>query len=97
MVLMSASVFLLNVFCSLVPCEPNFGDPKIPPSPHGRLKTRSHETSFPGMTPDGFFDPPTVFTYSGGVEGYLMRIINGRQIYAFEGIPYATAKRFQVN
>lgn len=36
----------------------------------------------------------------GRVEGYHMRVVSGRQIYAFEGIPYAQAPvtkfRFQV-
>jgi hypothetical protein len=99
MVMMTASVFLVNLFCSLVPCEPNFGDPQVPSGKHdGRLKTRSH--TVPGLTSDGYLDPPVVQTYSGAMEGYLMKIINGRRIYAFEGVPYAEAPvghlRFQV-
>lgn len=32
-----------------------------------------------------------VQTNNGLVEGYIMKTINGREIYAFEGIPYAEA------
>ncbi|CAL8114084.1 unnamed protein product [Orchesella dallaii] len=33
--------------------------------------------------------PPIVQTDMGEIEGYYMRVVSGRYIYAFEGIPYA--------
>ena len=39
---------------------------------------------------------PIVSTKSGKLEGYVMKSIKGRSIYAFEGVPYGESKRFEV-
>jgi hypothetical protein len=33
--------------------------------------------------------PPVVTASSGIIEGYYMKVVSGRKVYAFEGIPYA--------
>jgi len=39
--------------------------------------------------------PPIASTKSGDVEGYYMKVVSGRKIYAFEGIPYAEKPTLQ--
>ncbi|CAG7821889.1 unnamed protein product [Allacma fusca] len=73
------SVLLFNLLCGLVPCDPEYRAPDVNPDP-GPL-TRAHNEDFPSHS-------FTVQTGSGRVEGYPMKTIEGRDISAFEGIPY---------
>jgi hypothetical protein len=41
------------------------------------------------ILPEPLLKPIVNLEHLGSVEGYYMRVISGRQIYAFEGIPYA--------
>lgn len=36
-----------------------------------------------------FLQPPRVQTNLGDVEGFMLRVVSGRYVYAFEGIGYA--------
>jgi hypothetical protein len=42
--------------------------------------------------------PPFVQTELGGYEGYFMKVLGGREIYAFEGVHFAEEpERFKVD
>jgi hypothetical protein len=94
------AAFLFNLLCAMVPCDPYYTYPKpqeqllrsssIPIDTvvslkefHGSFK-RSGFPSVDESPPD-----PFVVTKSGAVQGYFMKIIDDKNIYAFEGIPYA--------
>lgn len=86
--------FLFNLMCALVPCDYIHPHPTAPPNfskrrdefnkgPDKRsLEINSSITSFERLE-------PVVFTKSGALKGYFMTVSNGKQIYSFEGIPYA--------
>jgi hypothetical protein len=71
--------FLVNLLCSVVSCDPDYGLPEIIDAERLRRDPLSRDS----------LSDPIVLTNSGSVEGYFMKAANGRQIRAFEGIPYA--------
>ena len=83
--------FLFNLFCSVANCNPRYADP-------GELSVNSNGTRSVGDS--GYEEYPIVRTSIGRVRGYTMRTISGREVNAFEGIPYAESphgeRRFQV-
>ncbi|CAL8114264.1 unnamed protein product [Orchesella dallaii] len=94
------SIFLMNLMCSFVPCDPNYGEPKTSESvtirtPKKFRFSRSGVPKAKEVKEDNFLSAqeeeeldPIVETKSGVVEGYIMKIINSRKIYAFEGIEF---------
>lgn len=76
-------MFLVNTLCAVVPCR-RFYDPPVP-------------AAVPPIMPIGLnrqrelpldFQDALVRTKSGLVQGFIMRTIKGRRIYAFTGVPY---------
>jgi hypothetical protein len=84
---MLGSVFLMNLLCAIVPCDPINKPPEISEViSSGRGKR---------LVDQG--DYPVVETRNGKVKGYPMWVMSGRKITAFEGIPFAEVPlRFQV-
>lgn len=107
MVLQPPSIALTNLFsvvCRLIVCDTTYPSP-VSLLPRGFRSNNSisderysrsrssldyHETN---EVHDRL--PPIVNTKLGVVEGYFMTVVNGRQIYAFEGIPYAGLTRLK--
>ncbi|ODM96252.1 Esterase FE4 [Orchesella cincta] len=92
-------VFLFNLMCAIVSCDPFYSPPTpkaIADSSGNSLLTDFISRTGRNLDANGSSDimslirpPPIVDTESGKVEGYFMKVINGREVYAFEGIPYA--------
>lgn len=72
--------FLFNLLCSIVPCDPDFGDPELV-DVSSRGARRASDVPVDEL--------PVVRTSLGLIEGYFSRSIEGRLINTFEGIPYA--------
>jgi hypothetical protein len=116
------SVFLIELLCVIVPCDPRYRLPDLSSDPDKIDKSLHYQHLFHKKSEnsrDGFLyrnseneldsdsdneissafisdaskyyktPPPFVRTYSGDVEGYFMKVVGGRKINAFEGIPYA--------
>lgn len=92
------SVFLFNILCAIVPCDPDYGKPQIDESVAASNQV-VFRNSF-GKEIGEEVEPKVKLENYGLIEGYTMSTIGGRKIYAFEGIPYAEApvneRRFQV-
>jgi hypothetical protein len=87
---MLLGVFLFNLLCGLVPCDPNFGDPTVSKTPYP-------EIGFRDGRPENKADIEAKVTVnSGKLEGYHMQTVAGRTIFAFEGIPYGRAELWKV-
>jgi hypothetical protein len=73
------SFLLTNILCSFTPCFPTF-EPPLAAQSETQIRTRSdvNRTKWPVVT-----------TGTGDVQGFTMKTIGGRDIYAFEGIPFA--------
>jgi hypothetical protein len=93
------SVLLRTVSCALLLCKNEHpSDPlasqklALRPSDH----SLSNEIDFDSKADLN----PIVHTNMGAVEGYVMKTIKGRSIYAYEGIPFAEStggpNRFKV-
>ncbi|CAG7717499.1 unnamed protein product [Allacma fusca] len=86
--------FLVNLLCAVVNCAPDFGQPGDS-LVGSRLGARVLDLN------GTVLQPPLVETLGGSLEGYFMKTISGREIYAFEGIPFAEApvgeRRFRSN
>ncbi|CAG7730118.1 unnamed protein product, partial [Allacma fusca] len=76
------TVFSISLLCGIVSCAPNYSKPFN--DAKGQLLFSSYSNK-----PTNYSDPPVVSTLNGFVEGYFMRTVLNRRIYAFEGIPYA--------
>jgi len=94
-------MFLMNVLCAMVPCDyknphPEIGiyndsDNSVSGVRHSLLGNNREKRLIQGAS------HPVVSTQQGQVQGYPMRVMSGRQIYAFEGIPYGqVTKRFDL-
>lgn len=80
MILTLGGVFLFNLLCGLVPCDPKYQTPEILRLPRNQnVLTRNVETRSV---------IPRVKTLYGWVEGYIMKSSMGKDFFAFEGIPY---------
>lgn len=86
------SVFFMNLLCAMVPCDPANSLPEI-----DGVRV-SGMSGFRGkrLISGGGEDYPVVESRNGAVKGFPMMVMSGRRIFAFEGIPYASAARFQV-
>jgi len=83
-------VFLFNLLCGLVPCDPNLGKVQV-------SSNRFLEIGFRDGRPVNKSEIPARATVSSGkVEGYHMKTVEAREIFAFEGIPYGKADRWKV-
>ena len=106
MVLLS-TVLLLNMFCTYYDCSYHRAMPTIenrneppelsrlmsPTSSSRNLKSRMIDLA---EVPEEKF--PIVVTKTGVLQGYQMKVSNGRDVYAFEGVPYAEPPgRFRVS
>ena len=84
--------FLVNLLCSVVSCDSDYGLPEI--IDYGRFQLAASLIDTP-------LENPIAVTKSGMVEGYFMRSADGRLISAFEGVPFAEPPinefRFRVN
>ncbi|CAL8114282.1 unnamed protein product [Orchesella dallaii] len=92
-------VFLFNLMCAIVSCDPYYN----PPTPGVFVESSDNSllTEFisrTGRNLDGNESanlmsltrpPPIVETKIGTLEGYFMKVVNGREVYAFDGIKYA--------
>ncbi len=88
------SLFLVQLLCVLVPCNPRYPDPDLSPSHHNHDHDklgRSHflEKLWPGFLKNN--DGPLVSTKDGLILGYPIKVVGGSEIFAFEGIKYAEA------
>lgn len=79
------SVFLLNLLCALVPCDPKYHEPT--PAENVQVGFRSSLDSSNSIEEI----EPKVTVKNGELDGYFSTTIGGRKIFAFEGIPYAEA------
>lgn len=118
MAVIASLVFLAELICVLVPCNPNYPNPDL--SGTRGIEERRESVSFKESYSraeflKGLFQrfksigedkgngkrEPFVITKGGGVQGYFMKVVGGRDVYAFEGIPYAEAPignlRFRVS
>ncbi|ODN01295.1 Esterase FE4 [Orchesella cincta] len=78
--LVTVGMFLFNLLCGLVPCDPQLPKPEILDIPRDvRIRARNI---------DNRIVEPIVKLPIGIVEGYRMKSMNGRDFFAFEGIPY---------
>ncbi|XP_035709631.1 venom carboxylesterase-6-like [Folsomia candida] len=96
MVLATSAVFLVQLLCVLVPCNPRYPIPDLSQD-EDKVNDR-----FAGIAGSNFLKrlwhshsdeghhalPPLVKTEGGVVEGYVMKVVGGREVYAFEGLPY---------
>jgi len=71
--------FVFNLFCALFSCTPQNELPSDP------LFSKGNHSGIYSVQ----LQRPFVSTQHGALEGYVMRSIRQRPIYAFEGIPYA--------
>jgi len=85
-------VFVVHIFCSIVPCEVKNS---VPADPLKMRKRNEVEAELNLKSSTIYLD------HGGGVDGYLMRSILQRQFHAFEGIPYGESTagplRFKVS
>lgn len=80
MILTFGGMFLFNLLCGLVPCDPKYKSPEVLEVPTNSLmRTRNVEKRNVA---------PIVETKYGFVEGYFARSTVGKEFFAFEGIPY---------
>ncbi len=86
------SVFLMNLLCALVPCDPEIPYPEI----HGMEVGFRGKRLISGVDDGDNNNYPIVTTTNGQVQGYPMLVMSGRKIFAFEGITYGNSERFQV-
>jgi len=100
MVVVMSAVFLFNMLCAIVPCDPYHRPPSAPSASANEISLLgrnnkddgTHKTfKRSGFPPDADDNPPDPFvvTESGALQGYFMKIVDGKSIYAFEGIPYS--------
>ena len=93
--------FIISVVCNILFCK--YEHPTDPLA-NQRISSRSsrvwdHQEN---EISQGLYDfskgdsNPIVSPKPGKLEGYIMKSIKGRSIYAFEGIPYGKSKRFEV-
>jgi len=107
------SVFLVQLLCVIVPCDPRYRLPDLSSDPHKLYRNENYKLLFKkvgiGVNGPDILEsevsadyngknklPPFVRTLSGDVEGYYMKVVGGREVSAFEGIPYADSDRFKV-
>ncbi len=101
------TAFLVNLLCSIVSCDPKLPTPEIRGRDlFGQQQTASSSifqqtsgisSSFINLNLNSIELDPVVATKYGQIRGYGMRTAENRKIYAFQGVPYAIAKRFEVN
>ncbi|OXA40549.1 venom carboxylesterase-6 [Folsomia candida] len=100
------ATFLVNLLCSLVSCDPKLPPPEIGSGGHayshlghdsldGLSSASSSSSSSSSFSTKIVKFDPVVTTRYGKLRGYVMRSVGNGAIYAFEGIPYATARRFR--
>lgn len=75
--ILTLGVFLFNLLCGLVPCDPKYQTPEILSVPKDQ-SVRARNIATQNV-------PPIVETLSGALEGYVMRSTIGRDFFAFEG------------
>ena len=73
-------VFVLHLFCSYFDCSLTNPQPTIP---------SIEKDSANGDYIFAKAEDTLVYTKNGAVQGFIEKVISGRSIYAFEGIPYA--------
>jgi len=78
-----STALAINILCSYTPCFPTHKPPLAPEYEYGTRSRRRLDLSVNRPT------WPVVTTKIGNVHGYTMKTIGGREIYAFEGIPFA--------
>lgn len=87
-----AVLFMFNLLCAIVSCDPYYQ----PPTPRPYVETAENTflkeyrvtrnlNSNSTTLPRDWKPPPIVTTKGGTVEGYFMKVVNGRDVYAFEG------------
>lgn len=105
------TTFFMNALCALVPCPPQFPGPEIDSASllgfrDGVRRLRninngSSDSDGNDVALNILDTTPRVDTQYGTIEGYFMKTVGGRDIYAFEGIPFAEppvgSLRFEVN
>lgn len=87
--LVSLGMFLFNVMCGLVPCDPKFDSPEISAEP---LRSGDYLRNV-ALREVG--DPVVQLPKLGAVEGHIMTANEGRDFLAFEGVPYGKAERWR--
>jgi len=70
------TIFVMNFFCGFFNCDPQFDIPEI--------KKNSDSLNLVSN-----FLNPSVKIDTGKIEGYIGKTMGGRNIFSFEGIPYA--------
>jgi len=90
-----ASIYLVNLLCALVPCDNKFPYPDTSFSEPQLFKdnikfnTVGYSQYYHSSYHHTKHGPPLVTTKSGVIQGFWMRVVGGKLIRAFEGIPYA--------
>lgn len=82
--------FLVHALCSIVSCDVKMPYPEV----QDDLSISESSTSPAAAAASSLFSEVLMLdahvdTKLGGLDGYVMKTMTGKRIYAFEGIPYA--------
>jgi hypothetical protein len=85
--------FLLQTFCVLFVCFKTYPEVKVQ---HKEINSKLQENWNKYSLQNSTNNPPLAFTECGWVQGYYQKTILGRNIAAFEGIPYGQSPTGQL-